>query len=329
MSFSLEINHLSKKYASDFPLVLANFGLRVKSGEIVALLGESGSGKTTLLRLIAGLEYPTNGEILIYGSVVASESKFTSPEKREVGLVFQDYALFPHLNIQKNVAYGVRGNKAEKQKSCSEMLALVGLSELSERFPHEISGGQQQRVALARALATKPKLLLLDEPFSNLDEGLKTKVRADLKNIVKKAGITAIFVTHDTQDALAVADKIALLNNGKLEQFDSPKNLYRKPISKFVAHYFGKVNWLSEEMKSEVDSTKTTSQKQVGFRPHQFRLATEGIEFTIENINYYGNELEVMGKSKNQELTINLRENADLEIGETVFLKTVGEPIVL
>ncbi|MFT5917891.1 MAG: iron(III) transport system ATP-binding protein [Flammeovirgaceae bacterium] len=337
MSFALQIKSVCKKYASNLPLILSDFDLEVKSGEIVALLGESGSGKTTLLRLISGLEYPTEGEIFIHHDLVASETKFISPENRQVGLVFQDYALFPHMSIQKNVVYGVKGKKQEQEKICKEMLNLVGLSELGKRFPHEISGGQQQRVALARALATQPKLLLLDEPFSNLDEGLKVKVRADLREIIKKAGTTAIFVTHDTQDAMAVADKIALLNQGKLAQYDSPEMLYQNPESEFVAGYFGKVNWLTPSLISKsnhqlTDFVKSNQNpKQIGFRPHQFQLTNsdEGIELLVESISYYGNETEIIGNAENQQITIRIREHFRFSAGDSIRVKPVGEAIFL
>ena len=342
MPFALQIKSLCKKYASNLPLVLSNFDLEVETGEIVALLGESGSGKTTLLRLISGLEYPTEGEILIHQNLVASETKFVSPENRQVGLVFQDYALFPHISVQKNVAYGVKGSKQDKENVCNNMLDLVGLSEFGKRFPHEISGGQQQRVALARALATQPKLLLLDEPFSNLDEGLKAKVRADLREIIKKAGITAIFVTHDTQDAMTVADKIALLNQGKLAQYDSPKMLYQHPNSEFTAGYFGKVNWLTSSTidkfnHQSTDFVKSSQQsqnlksKQIGFRPHQFQIVNSdgGIDFLVESINYYGDESEIIGIANNQSFTIRVREEFRFSAGDLVRIKSVGNPIVL
>jgi iron(III) transport system ATP-binding protein len=184
-------------------------------------------------------------------------------------------------------------------------------------------------------LATQPKLLLLDEPFSNLDEGLKTKVRADLREIIKKTGTTAIFVTHDTQDAMAVADKIALLNKGKLSQFDSPKTLYQNPASEFVASYFGKVNWLNSSTISNLDYPLSNlvksnhSPKQVGFRPHQFQITDEGLDFLVGNISYYGNETEITGYHDNQSVMIRIRTSYSFSVGDLIKIKPTGIPILL
>lgn len=203
------IKDLSFKYKNAKEYQIKNFSLEIEKGEIVALLGPSGSGKSTILRLISGLEVPNGGEIIVNNNILYNKDKFIEPEKRGIGMVFQDYALFPHMTVEKNVLFGV-GNvdKNEKQRILDEVLELVDMKEYKKRYPHELSGGQQQRIAIARALAPKPSLLLLDEPFSNLDADLRKKIRNEIKDILKKSHSTSIFVTHDIEDAKDVADRI-------------------------------------------------------------------------------------------------------------------------
>lgn len=245
----LEIKSLSKSFDKGKTFALQDVSFQLNEGDVYAIVGESGSGKTTLIRLIAGLETPDNGTISIQGVEVSSIKKVLAPEKRQIGLVFQEYALFPHLTIFDNILYGISKFKNKKERA-REVLELVGLSDLSDRYPHQLSGGQQQRVALARALAPKPKLLILDEPFSNLDAMLRAQLRNEVFNIVKKTGVTAIFVTHDTQDALSVADEILILQKGKLIQKDAARNLYSKPKSVYVASLFGNTIQLTKELQS-------------------------------------------------------------------------------
>lgn len=203
------IKDLNFKYKNAKEYQIKNFSLEIEKGEIVALLGPSGSGKSTILRLISGLEVPNGGEIIVNNNILYNKEKFIEPEKRGIGMVFQDYALFPHMTVEKNVLFGV-GNvdKNEKQRILDEVLELVDMKEYKKRYPHELSGGQQQRIAIARALAPKPSLLLLDEPFSNLDANLRKKIRNEIKDILKKSHSTSIFVTHDIEDAKDVADRI-------------------------------------------------------------------------------------------------------------------------
>jgi iron(III) transport system ATP-binding protein len=245
----LEIESLSKSFDKGKSFALKNVSFHLKKGVVCALVGESGSGKTTLVRLIAGLETPDEGGIRLNGKVVSSLNNFVSPEKRKVGLVFQDYALFPHMTLFKNVLYGISKDKNKNQRA-TEVLNLVGLGGMEDRYPHQLSGGQQQRVALARALAPNPSLLILDEPFSNLDAMLRMQLRNEIFEIVKSTGVTAIFVTHDTQDALAVADEILILQHGQLIQKDEAANLYTKPKSIYVASLFGNTIQLSNELQS-------------------------------------------------------------------------------
>ncbi|MGM0499640.1 MAG: ABC transporter ATP-binding protein [Bacillota bacterium] len=209
----LKIKNLNFAYNKKEENILKNFNLEVEKGEIIALVGASGSGKSTVLRLTAGLEIPDAGEIVIAGQTVADDHKFKAAEKREVGMVFQDYALFPHLSVEKNIAFGIDHLSKEKRKArVTELLKLVNLEGFEKRYPHQLSGGQQQRIALARTLAPGPELLLLDEPFSNLDAELKDKIRKELNEIIEKIGITTILVSHDREDAEFMQAREILMN---------------------------------------------------------------------------------------------------------------------
>lgn len=245
----LTINALSKSFDKGRNYAIENVTFNLKAGQVCAIVGESGSGKTTLVRLIAGLERPDHGSIVMGDKVIASLDKFVQPEKRKIGLVFQEYALFPHLTIFDNVLYGISKMKHKKERA-QEMLDLVGLSELGKRYPHQLSGGQQQRVALARALAPEPSLLILDEPFSNLDAMLRTQLRNEVFDIIKKTGVTVLFVTHDTQDALSVADEILILQKGKVIQKDVATNLYVKPNTLYVASLFGSTVHINKNLQN-------------------------------------------------------------------------------
>lgn len=240
-SIAIRCTQLSKLFGEVRAVDGVNLSLR--EGNFLALLGPSGCGKTTTLRLLAGFESPDEGEIEIGGRVVSQPGKSVPPERRSVGMVFQEYALFPHMSVADNVAYGLaRG--VDKKKRVAEALDLVGLPGLQQRMPHELSGGQQQRVALARALAPNPHLILLDEPFSNLDAGLRTQIRAEVRQILREAHATVIFVTHDQEEALSLADEVAVMIDGRIVQTDSPYKLYRRPINKEVATFLGNANFL-------------------------------------------------------------------------------------
>lgn len=232
---------LSKKFGAIQAVVEINLSLR--EGQFLALLGPSGCGKTTTLRLLAGFEQPDAGEIKIGQQLVSGPGIFTPPEQRSVGMVFQEYALFPHLNVADNVSFGLPKGINKKER-VSEALSLVGLTDMGKRMPYELSGGQQQRVALARALAPNPQLVLLDEPFSNLDASLRSQVRTEVRQILRQAQATAIFVTHDQEEALSLADEIAVMIEGRIVQTDTPQKLYRRPINKQVAEFLGNANFL-------------------------------------------------------------------------------------
>lgn len=235
--------------AYDKKSVVKQVSFTVQSGEIGCLLGPSGCGKTSILRAIAGFEPVTQGEIHLRGSLVAGAHTHTEPERRKVAVVFQDFALFPHLNVGQNIAFGLHHySPAQKSQRVTELLALVGLEEISERFAHSLSGGQQQRVALARALAPRPDLLLLDEPFSSLDAELREELAQDIRRILKHEGTSALLVTHDQHEAFAMADNIGVLREGQLLQWASAYQLYHQPVDKFVASFIGQGTLLAGEI---------------------------------------------------------------------------------
>jgi len=230
----LEVENLRAAYGAE--AVVLGLAFSLERGAIGCLLGPSGCGKTTVLRCIAGFEPVQEGVIRIAGRVVSAPGNTVAPEQRHVGMVFQDYALFPHLDVAGNIGFGLRG---ERDARVRELAALVGLSGELDKYPHEISGGQQQRVALARALAPRPELLLLDEPFSNLDVDLRERLSHELRDIIKASGATAILVTHDQHEAFAMADEIGVLHEGRIQQWDSAYNLYHRPANRFVADFVG------------------------------------------------------------------------------------------
>jgi iron(III) transport system ATP-binding protein len=238
MQNQLEVRHASVKY--DRLTVVDDVSFELQSGVIGCLLGPSGCGKTSLLRAIAGFEPLAKGEILLHGRSVSRPGQTLAPEKRRVGMVFQDFALYPHLTVRDNVAFGLRdlGSRRQRQR-VGELLGLVGLGGLEDKYPHQLSGGQQQRVALIRAMAPRPEILLLDEPFSGLDVELREQLASEVRAILKREGVTAILVTHDQLEAFALADLIGVLGSGHLRQWDTGFNLYHKPADRFVAEFIG------------------------------------------------------------------------------------------
>ncbi len=239
MEHLLRLDKISCRY--DGHPVVNDFSFSVEKGDICCLLGPSGCGKTTVLRSIAGFQELVQGRIILDGNVISTPENRLPPEQRRIGMVFQDYALFPHLTIRDNIAFGLHNKStAEKQKICNEVLSLVKLEGMESRYPHELSGGQQQRVALARALAPRPRLLLMDEPFSSLDVELRKNLSIEVREILKSLDITAIMVTHDQEEAFAFSDKIGVVHNGRIEQWSKPFDLYHEPASRFVAQFIGK-----------------------------------------------------------------------------------------
>lgn len=247
----LEIDDLTLRY-EDGPLVVDRLGLRLEAGEIGCLLGPSGGGKTSVLRAIAGFEPLDEGEIRLGGELVASPRRHVPPEQRGVRMVFQDFALFPHLTAVENVAFGLRHLERAKRRSAAlDMLDVVRLRAFASRYPHELSGGQQQRVALARALVTRPRLILMDEPFSSLDVELREALAVEVRDILKRLNATVLFVTHDRQEAFALADRIGVLQAGRLLQWDTPYNIYHRPRSRFVAQFIGAGVFVTGRMRGD------------------------------------------------------------------------------
>lgn len=237
----LKVNRISKKFGQ--VKALHDLSFTMKKGETIAILGESGSGKTTLLRIISGLEQVDSGDLIVNNTILNNATTFVRPEKRNVGLVFQDNALFPHLNVLKNITFGI-SRKFNRDEKAAALITITKLNGLEKRMPHELSGGQQQRVALARALATEPELLLLDEPFSTLDYSLKDEIRSEIKEIIKSTGVSCILVTHHIDDATSMSDRIAILKEGRLIQMGTTKSIFDTPANEYVAKLFGTINQL-------------------------------------------------------------------------------------
>jgi iron(III) transport system ATP-binding protein len=251
----LALEGLTREYGPE--AAVSDFSLTVEEGELVTLLGPSGCGKTTALRMIAGLEEPTAGTIRLADRTVASPDQFVPPEQRDVGLVFQDFALFPHLSVEANIAFGIDDWPAERREArVAELLELVDLTDHRGKMPRQLSGGQQQRVALARSLAPEPDVLLLDEPFSNLDVRLRVEMREEVRRILKAAGVTAISVTHDQEEALSISDRVAIVNDGTLEQVGKPEVVFENPESRFVASFLGRASFLPGRVRGDIVDTR-------------------------------------------------------------------------
>ena len=293
------LDEVTRRFPGAAAPAVAGVSLVIDRGEIVALLGPSGCGKTTTLRLIAGFERPDAGHVSIAGTVVAGPGRWVAPERRNVGMVFQDYALFPHLTVAANVGFGLRsGSRREQAARVAETLALVGLEGFAGRYPHQLSGGQQQRVALARALAPRPNVVLLDEPFSNLDGELRAQVRRDVRDILRGAGATALLVTHDRDEAFAVADRIALMHSGRIVQVGTPADLYRAPATPAVASFLGAADLLpavvaggvavSELGRIAVADGSPQGEAGLLLRPEQVFFADDGTPATVLTRDFRG-----------------------------------------
>jgi iron(III) transport system ATP-binding protein len=293
---TIQVNKVCKRFG-EVPAA-CGVTLDVAAGQFLALLGASGCGKTTVLRMLAGFVTPDGGSIAIDGQPVFNQHVNLPPEKRRVGMVFQEYALFPHMSVAHNIAYGLNG--AGHRHRLSEMLDLVGLADAGDRMPHELSGGQQQRVALARALAPAPAAILLDEPFSNLDAALRVRVRTDVRDILRQAGVTAIFVTHDQEEALSIADEVAIMMNGKIVQTGAPAHVYRSPVNREVALFIGDANFLEgqatgRKVHCEIGELITEQEHRgavhVMFRPEDLVLSTFGDhQAVVEDLLFFGHD---------------------------------------
>lgn len=287
---AISLSQVTKSFG-DFSAV-KNLDLDIHSGEFFSLLGPSGSGKTTVLRMVAGFEPVTSGTIALHGTDVTNKAPF----ERNVNTVFQDYALFPHLTVAQNVGYGLKLRKtprAERQRRVAEALEMVRLPQVADRLPSQLSGGQRQRIALARALILRPQVLLLDEPLGALDKQLREQMQIELKQIQREVGITFVFVTHDQEEALTLSDRIAVFNDGGIEQVGTPEDLYERPATRFVATFLGSTNLIEGELARRL----TGSRGLVSIRPERIHLASPGtaapedfsaVSATIEEIVYTG-----------------------------------------
>src|SRR3989338_2849137 len=324
--------------------VVQNLNLHLNAGDIGCLLGPSGCGKTTALRAIAGFEPVLEGEIQLADQVISKAGFTLAPEKRRIGMVFQDYALFPHLSVAENIGFGIR-----KQPNCErvtqELMELVKLGHLGKRYPHELSGGQQQRVALARALAPEPQLLLLDEPFSNLDGELRRRLSHEVRDILKARGTSAILVTHDQEEAFAVSDHVGVFKEGKLEQWDTPFNLYHEPLTPFVASFIGQGYFIRGQLLSP-DTVQTELCVIRGNRAYQWPTGSAvDVLLRPDDIVYApGSELQarIVGKTFLSAATLYrlqlatgsllesiLPSHVDLETGQNLGIRIAADHLVV
>ena len=334
---SIDLQGVVKRYGGH--TALDSVDLELAPGELVALLGPSGCGKTTALRCLAGLEDIQEGRILMDGVDVSA----TPIERRDIGIVFQAYSLFPHMTASQNVGYGLRMRRvgaAERRARVAEGLELVGLAHLGERFAHELSGGQQQRVALARAIVTRPRLLLLDEPLSALDAKVRVSLRDEIRRIQQELGITTVFVTHDQEEALAVADRVAVMREGRIEQIGSPEELYRTPANPFVADFVG----LSNRVPGTVDATGFAAHGErlpvlgspaLGagvalVRPEHVRLAPSGIAGTVVTSAFLGSIRRTTVDLGDGTIVAVQHDASELhEPGDAVHVAFTGAPVVV
>lgn len=327
----LELREVSRS----FPGVPAVDGLSlvVEAGRIGCLLGPSGSGKTTVLRLIAGFERPDAGEIRAGGELLAGPGRWVPPERRRIGMVFQDFALFPHMTVGANIAFGLaRGrDKAAREARVRELLELAGLTGLEARMPHELSGGQQQRVALVRALAAEPALVLLDEPFSNLDPLVRRRVRTEVKQLVQAVGITAVFVTHDQEEALSLAERIAVMIDGRIRQTGSPAEVYGHPQDRAVAEFLGDANFLTGEVRGATVECELGAlpvradfegRAEVLIRAEQIEVNPAGAGASVLSVEYYGHDQLAHLRTARSGLPLRVRLPAGIALhpGDTVGL---------
>lgn len=337
------VRDLTKRYQQPGHLAVEHLTLDVAAGEIVCLLGPSGCGKTTLLRLIAGFETPDAGSVYIAGTEVAGDH-WVPPERRRIGFVFQDYALFPHLSVLHNVAFGLRGMKAPaREQRAAEVLDLVGLTIFASRYPHQLSGGQQQRVALARALAPQPAVILLDEPFSNLDAALRGSTRDEVRAILKRTHTTAILVTHDQEEAMGFADRLAVMRAGRLEQHGPPEAVYAQPHTAFVASFLGRTNLIRGEGLGATVRTAigdlplaraTRGQVMVSLRPEAliFRPGGHGAPVRVLQREFKGHDLTYtcqLLQGEGLRLMVQTGPECPVRVGDTVPLAVQGTAVPL
>ncbi|QFU76273.1 ABC transporter ATP-binding protein [Halioglobus maricola] len=337
MSGQLELREVSVNYG-EF-VAARNVSLSLRAGQIGCLLGPSGCGKTTLLRAIAGFEAIASGEINLQGRRISSSGHSVPPEQRKVGMVFQDFALFPHLDVERNVGFGLAGLDASRRSQrVQEMLQLVGLAGYGGRYPHELSGGQQQRVALARALAPEPELLLLDEPFSSLDSQLREQLACEVRDLLKATGVTAVLVTHDQHEAFAMAEHIALLDEGRVVQAGTPWELYNRPVDEFVAGFMGQGSVItfaeggSERLARQLGlgGVSTGAQHRVLIRPEAVTYSADSdLRLTITARTFRGSEyLYELALEGDQRLLCLAPNEVDLTVGSLLPVRIDSTRVV-
>ena len=347
---ALSIRGLVKKHG-DFAAV-DHVDIDVKSGELVVLLGPSGCGKTTTLRCIAGLEEVTEGEIAIGENVVSSARFSLAPEERSIGMVFQSYSLWPHMTVAENLAFGLKLRKvpqAQIEKRVRDVLELVGLTGLEARGAGELSGGQQQRVALARAIVLEPKILLFDEPLSNLDAKMRERMRVELRRLQKRLGITAIYVTHDQQEAMVIADRIILMNQGKIEQAGAPREIYAKPRTRFAAEFIGSTNILpgrvaasdrvvldsGQDLACDSSAFPVGARVQALIRPEFVRVGQEQLSGAnvfaagVHEVSFLGNLGEIEVQSGALKLQVQMSPAGEWAVGDDIFVQIDPAALVL
>jgi iron(III) transport system ATP-binding protein len=338
----LEFESVSRSFGER--MVLSDVSFRIAPGEVVCLLGESGCGKTTLLRIAAGIDRPTSGRVLVDGQAIEGPDRHVPPEQRSIGLVFQDYALFPHMTILENVMFGLnRLPKAEARRVALQGLERLGLADLAASPPEKLSGGEQQRVALARAIAPRPRMLLMDEPFSNLDRRMRDVVRDDTVALLRETGVTSMIVTHDPEEAMRVADRIVLLNRGKVAAEGRARDLYRSPANLFVARFFSELNELRGEVRSGAVETPLGSfaapglaegmQAIICIRPQGVRLAPRGagIPARLVSRRFVGEVDLAECRSEGLDRPLKARIRADLNAkpGEEISIEILREEVLV
>jgi len=340
----LEVHGLSKRFEKDAELVVNDVSFSVNPDEIFAILGPSGCGKTTTLRIIAGFERLDSGEVSLRGQVVDGPAVHMQPENRGIGFVFQEYALFPHLNVHDNIAFGLRRlTKVEREARIDHMIMIAGLRGLEKRKPSELSGGQQQRVALARAIAPMPTILFLDEPFSNLDAVLRHNTRHEVRAIIKKSGISAILVTHDQEEALSFADRIAVMRNGRIEQIGTPEYVYKYPQTDFVAAFLGRTNlvkavadgWQAETAIGTIMIDRPIhGEVIVSIRPEHLALEKaiaghEGVEGVVLSREFRGHDVTYRVQLKGVECMVHTDNRVPFYAGDFVVVKPIEPGVVV
>ena len=329
----LQASTISKSY--DAP-VLDSVDISVERGEALVLLGPSGCGKTTLLRIIAGLASADTGSVVVDGETLADHATHVPPERRRIGMVFQESALFPHLTVGENVGFGLDRRQVRSGR-VQETLRMVGLDGFADRYPDTLSGGQAQRVALARALAPRPRLLLFDEPYSSLDRELRLQIRTEVAALVKEAGITSIFVTHDQEEAFVLGDQVAVMRDGRVLQQGTPADIYRNPVSPWVATFVGEANLLSGMGNSNGVATALgllpSTDPLIGkglvvVRPEHIELR-EGDSAEIIDVDFYGHDSSYCVSKDGIEYTVRVVAAPDLGIGDRVDLGYAGPPVAV